>query len=179
MVEVHEEIKDEKRRQRKAAMEDKSNPWVEDDDSAEEAEIDTVQVKKADKDIMKIDENDEEDPLDAYMSSLKNSLVGKSGVEIEKTENPKNENGKVSVVVATRVVATKSKAEFERTIVIFRTFSKFDKTINNLCFKTAQKGRLVANWSKQIKTNPNGLPKTRMNLLVRRYKRGRKSSENF
>ena len=108
MVEVHEEIKDEKRRQRKAALEDKSNPWVEDDDSAEEAEITTVKAKKGEE-KMEITENDEEDPLDAYMSSLKNSLVGKSGVEIEKTENPANENGKVSVVVATRVVATKSK----------------------------------------------------------------------
>ena len=54
------------------------------------------------------DEKDDEDPLDAYMSSLKNSLVGKAGVSIEKTENQKD-NGKVSVVVATRVVATKTK----------------------------------------------------------------------
>ena len=29
MVEVHEEVKEEKRRQRKAALEDKNNPWVE------------------------------------------------------------------------------------------------------------------------------------------------------
>ena len=75
MVEVHEEVKEEKRRQRKAAMEDKSNPWVEDDESAEEAEIDAVKVKKGDEDKMQVDENEDEDPLDAYMSSLKNSLV--------------------------------------------------------------------------------------------------------
>ena len=74
MVEVHEEVKEEKRRQRKAAMEDKSNPWVEDDESAEEAEIDAVKVKKGDEDKMQLDENEDEDPLDAYMSSLKNSL---------------------------------------------------------------------------------------------------------
>merc|ERR1711953_556698 len=70
MVEVHEEVKEEKRRQRKAAMEDKSNPWVEDDESAEEAEIDAVKVKKGDEDKMQLDENEDEDPLDAYMSSL-------------------------------------------------------------------------------------------------------------
>jgi len=108
MVEVHEEVKEEKRRQRKAAMEDKSNPWVEDDESAEEAEIDAVKVKKGDEDKMQLDENEDEDPLDAYMSSLKNSLVSKGSVQVEKTEN-NTENGKVSVVVATRVVATKSK----------------------------------------------------------------------
>ena len=141
MVEVHEEVKEEKRRQRKAAMEDKSNPWVEDDESAEEAEIDAVKVKKGDEDKMQVDENEDEDPLDAYMSSLKNSLVqgytdgifrplsgpdgpgtddfylyglcilvlvSKGSVQVEKTEN-NTENGKVSVVVATRVVATKSK----------------------------------------------------------------------
>lgn len=110
MVEVHEEVKEEKRRQRKAAMEDKTNPWVEDDDSAEEAEIDAVKVKKGDEDKMQLDENEDEDPLDAYMSSLKNSLVGKSSVQVEKSEN-QTENGKVSVVVATRVVATKSKGQ--------------------------------------------------------------------
>ena len=81
MVEVHEEVKEEKRRQRKAAMEDKSNPWVEDDESAEEAEIDAVKVKKGDEDKMQMDENEDEDPLDAYMSSLKNSLVSKGKIQ--------------------------------------------------------------------------------------------------
>ena len=46
--------------------------------------------------------------MDAYMSSLKNSLVGKSGVEIEKTQKT-DKGDKVSVVVATRVAATKGK----------------------------------------------------------------------
>ena len=98
MVEINEEVKDEKRRQRKAALEDRNNPWVEDDDSAEEAEIETVEVKKGDE-TKKMDDNEDEDPLDAYMSSLKNSLVGKSGVEIQKSQKTE----KVSVVVATRV----------------------------------------------------------------------------
>ena len=58
---------------------DKSNPWVEDDDSAEEAEIETVVSKKTEEERAMLEDNEDEDPLDAYMSSLKNSLVGKSG----------------------------------------------------------------------------------------------------
>ena len=62
MVEISEEVKDEKRRQRKAALEDRNNPWVDDDDSAEEAEIETVEAKKGDE-TKKMDENEDEDPL--------------------------------------------------------------------------------------------------------------------
>lgn len=107
MVEVQEEVKEEKRRQRKAQLEDKNNPWVEDDDSAEEADIRPAPVKKQDGDMdTKMVEDEEEDPLDAYMTSLKSTMGKNSGVAIEES---KSHESKVSHVVATRVVVEKRK----------------------------------------------------------------------
>ena len=109
MVEVQEEVKEEKRRQRTRQLEDKNNPWVDDDDSAEEADIRPVPVKNIDDDSgsKKLDE-EEEDPLDAYMSSLKSTMGKNSGVAIEES---KSKESKVSHVVATRVVVEKRKGQ--------------------------------------------------------------------
>jgi len=107
MIEVQEEVKGEKSRRRKAQLEDKTNPWVEDDDSAEEADFRPVPVKKTDDDENnKMDEDEDEDPLDAYMSSLKSTMGKNSGVAMEES---KSKESKISHVVATRVVVDKKK----------------------------------------------------------------------
>ena len=54
----------------------------------------------------KLEEDEDEDPLDAYMTSLKSTMGKNSGVAIEES---KSKESKVSHVVATRVVVNKSK----------------------------------------------------------------------
>ena len=51
-------------------------------------------------------EDEDEDPLDAYMSSLKSRMGKNSGIAIEES---KSKESKVSHVVATRVVVEKPK----------------------------------------------------------------------
>ncbi|CBY13871.1 unnamed protein product [Oikopleura dioica] len=102
--EVTEDIRDEKRRQRRQQLHDKTQPWVEDGESDEEAEDVQSQVKKTDED--KMQEDEDEDPLDAYMSNLKDSMGKNSGIVMEEK---KSAESKVSHVVASRVVAVKPK----------------------------------------------------------------------
>ena len=72
-------------------LEDKENPWVEDDDSAEEADFRPVAVKKLDDDMdgVKQVEDEDEDPLDAYMSKLKGSMGKNSSVSVNQQSNNK------------------------------------------------------------------------------------------
>ena len=102
--EVTEDIREEKRRQRRQQLHDKSNPWVEDGESDEEAEDVQVQTKKNEDD--KMQEDEDEDPLDAFMSNLKESMGKNSGIVMEEK---KSAESKVSHVVASRVIAEKPK----------------------------------------------------------------------
>ena len=102
--EVTEDIRDEKRRQRRQQLHDKTQPWVEDGESDEEAEDVQVKSKKNDED--KMQEDEDEDPLDAYMSNLKDTMGKNSGIVMEEK---KSAESKVSHVVASRVVAVKPK----------------------------------------------------------------------